>query len=442
MCERIAALEETDVSRPLKSTQSLKVAPCEESPMIHSIREQLIPIGIRISLFLYKGLMRVLKTAGPPQKEVAGRGFRILLTGQFYSANWVMAHLRPLALSPLTDSLRIVSSCPVPDIPKVQVTQPPVWLVKLLGATLARMAAFAAVAIITRPDVVGGFHLLLNGMLAGLLGRLVGARSLYFCVGGPAEVLDGGILSENRLFAKLKSPDRHIEEALLKTISAFDIVITMGSRAIDFFRSKGAESNFFTIAGGLDVNAFRPSRDTPEFDLIFVGRLVPIKRVDLFLEIVRLAKSERPKISAAVVGDGPLLQELKEKCRAMELAGNVRFLGFQADIPFWLKKAKLFVLTSVSEGLSLAMMEAMLCGLPAVVPRIGDLGDLVVDQVNGCMMDEPDPKRYADCTLKLLSDPVKLDAFSREARLAAEQHSVENAALKWNRVFESKRQAA
>ena len=304
------------------------------------------------------------------------------------------------------------------------------------------MATFAAVAVKTRPDVVGGFHLLLNGMLAGLLGRWVGARSLYFCVGGPAEVLDGGILSENRLFAKLKSPDRHIEEALLETVSAFDIVVTMGSRAVDFFRSRGAESDFFTISGGLDVNAFRPSRDKAEFDLIFVGRLVPIKRVDLFLEIVRSAQSARPAISAAVVGDGPLLQELKEKCRAMGLAGNVRFLGFQADVPFWLKKARLFILTSVSEGLSLAMMEAMLCGLPAVVPRIGDLGDLVVDQVNGCIMDAPDPKRYANCILELLSDPVKLYAFSREARLAAEQHSIENAVLKWNRVFESKRQAA
>ena len=87
--------------------------------------------------------------------------------------------------------------------------------------------------------------------------------------------------------------------------------------------------------------------------------------------------------------------------------GTCALLGFQADVPFSLKKARLFVLTSVSEGLSLAMMEAMLCGLPAVVPSLGDLGDLVVDQVNGCLMDAPDPGVCADRILELLGDPAK-----------------------------------
>ena len=139
--------------------------------------------------------------------------------------------------------------------------------------------------------------------------------SLFLCGRPCPEVLDGGILHQRSLLRETEIPDRRIEEALLETVSAFDIVVTMGSRAVDFFRSRGTESDFFTISGGLDVNAFRPSRDKPEFDLIFVGRLVPIKRVDLFLEIVGSAQSARPAISAAVVGDGPLLQELKDKCQ-------------------------------------------------------------------------------------------------------------------------------
>ena len=61
--------------------------------------------------------------------------------------------------------------------------------------------------VLDRPDVIGGFHLLVNGLLACLLARLSGARSLYFCVGGPAEVLDGGLLSENRIFGRLQHPD-------------------------------------------------------------------------------------------------------------------------------------------------------------------------------------------------------------------------------------------
>ena len=64
--------------------------------------------------------------------------------------------------------------------------------------------------------MVGGFHLLLNGLAAALMARMVGARSLYFCVGGPAEVLYGGILSENRFFEKLKVPHASIERILTK----------------------------------------------------------------------------------------------------------------------------------------------------------------------------------------------------------------------------------
>ena len=52
------------------------------------------------------------------------------------------------------------------------------------------------------------------------------------------------------------------------------------------------------------------------------------------------------------------------------------FVGHQEDVAAWLSKSRVFVLTSDSEGLSLSMMEAMMCGLPAVVSDVGDLGDL------------------------------------------------------------------
>jgi glycosyltransferase involved in cell wall biosynthesis len=103
----------------------------------------------------------------------------------------------------------------------------------------------------------------------------------------------------------------------------------------------------------------------------------------------------------------------------------------------WFNQAKIFILTSISEGLSLAMMEAMACGLPAVVPETGDLGDLVADGVNGYLTGASDPRVIATRISSLLDEPERLKRFSRSARQAAEQLSIANAAEKWNRIFEA-----
>ena len=92
-----------------------------------------------------------------------------------------------------------------------------------------------------------------------------------------------------------------------------------------------------------------------------------MKRVDHFHQAQARVARARPEACAFVVGDGPLLDDLQRQARDLGLADRVTFAGHQADVEGWLKQARVFVLTSDSEGLSLALMEGMLCGLPAVV---------------------------------------------------------------------------
>ena len=174
-----------------------------------------------------------------------------------------------------------------------------------------------------------------------------------------------------------------------------------------------------------------------KFDIIFAGRLVPIKRVDLFLESVRLLKESHPHIAAVIVGDGPLARELQNLSAEMGLSGNVHFAGFQADMAPWFNQAKIFILTSISEGLSLAMMEAMACGLTGGRSRNrrpgrprGRRGEWVSNR-------GPDPRVIATRISSLLDEPERLKRFSRSARQAAERLSIANAAEKWNRIFEA-----
>jgi L-malate glycosyltransferase len=117
------------------------------------------------------------------------------------------------------------------------------------------------------------------------------------------------------------------------------------------------------------------------------------------------------------------------------LEQNVTFAWHQENVESWLRRSRIFVLTSDSEGLSLSMMEAMMSGLPAVVSNVGDLGDLVQDGVNGFLVPRRSPQAFADCIVELLSDHEKLAAFSAAAHRSALRYETRAAVACWDRLF-------
>jgi glycosyltransferase involved in cell wall biosynthesis len=248
-------------------------------------------------------------------------------------------------------------------------------------------------------------------------------------------VLDGGVWGQNRLFTLMETPDAVIERRLLRAVAGFDLVITMGRRAIGFFRGRGVETTFHVVSGGMDAQRFAPSRAPARADFILVARLSSVKRVDLFLQALALVAQQRPETGAIVVGDGPLLEDLKGQARDLGLADRVTFAGHQADVESWLKQARIFALTSDSEGLSLALMEAMLCGLPAVVSDVGDLPELVEDGTNGFLVAERTAEAFARRMIALAGDPERLRSFSEAARHAALAYSLERTTGRWDRIL-------
>src|SRR5574341_2040542 len=132
---------------------------------------------------LYTSLIWLAKLVGPATHPVHTGRYEILLTGTYYADNWILAHLGPLAMSKRCARIRMVSVSPVPSAHKVEGIYPPALLVRALGAVPARLLTFVWFGLRTRPHILGGFHLLVNGLVVALLSRLIGARSLYFCVG-------------------------------------------------------------------------------------------------------------------------------------------------------------------------------------------------------------------------------------------------------------------
>jgi L-malate glycosyltransferase len=391
------------------------------------------------TLAALRHLAAALRRRAPARSE----GLEILLTGTFHSDNWVSSHLRPLAGAARCRRVRVVTLFAVPPIDKVEVIHPPRWLQRAVGGVPARLLTFVVHAFKGRPDWVGGFHLLINGLVAGVVARVVGARSLYFCVGGPAEVLNGGLLGENRLFSRLEVPDPVTERLLLRAVDDFDLVVTMGEGARAFLAERTTAKRIRVHSGGIDGRRFHPREDgPPETDLVFVGRLAPIKRVDLFLRVVAQAVAARPGTTAKIVGEGALRPGLEALARELGIAKSVRFLGQRNDVEEQLRGARVFMLTSQSEGLALSVMEAMMCGLPAIVPAVGDLADLVKNGINGFVVKGSRPEDFAAPLVALLASPDRLASFRQASLRSAEPYTQAAGMAMWDSILGSDTQGS
>jgi glycosyltransferase involved in cell wall biosynthesis len=400
----------------------------------HPLKRALVRLVVR-SLLLGLAGLRWIAALRPP-RPAKTRDLDILLTGTFHSNNWVSSHLLPLAGASRCRRLRVVTLFDVPPIDKVEVVRPPQWLQRLVGGVPARLATFVFEAFRGKPDWVGGFHLLINGLLAGVVARWVGARSLYFCVGGPAEVLNGGIGGENRLFSELEVADPVTERLLERAVDDFDLVITMGKGARAFFAERTRAKRIRVHSGGIDGRRFHPRPPGPaQTDLIFVGRLAPIKRVDLLLRVVALAVAKRPATTATIVGDGALRSTLEALATELGLVGSVRFLGLRSDVEDLLREANVFMLTSQSEGLSLSVIEAMMSGVPAIVPAVGDLAELVDDGANGFVVKGDRAEDFATPLLALLESPERLRSFREAALRSAERHELAGSMGRWDSIL-------
>ncbi len=277
--------------------------------------------------------------------------------------------------------------------------------------------------------------MIINGLYTALMAPLVAARSAYFCGGGPTEVLGGGISGNHSFSLFLSEPDKVLERRLIDTVKSFDLVLAMGRRTIQFFRDHNADNRFEVVPLAIEREAGRFVDAPRVYDVIFIGRLSSVKRIDLFVKIIRELREHMPNVKAVIVGKGPLENPLKDLTLSLGVSDNILFAGYQTDIFEWLQKSKVFMLTSDSEGLSLALIEAMACGVPCVVPDVGELGELVNHGINGYLIQNHSIDDFSASVSSLLSDSLKLKQFSEAARCAARKYDLAESAKRWDQIL-------
>ena len=212
---------------------------------------------------------------------------------------------------------------------------------------------------------------------------------------------------------QLKGYQRWVQKAAW---SATDRVLSVSSRLAERMAAETsfAAERITTIRNGVDLSRFqsvdraaaRQSIGVGATTLVVgtVGRLVPVKDQSTLLEAVSLLRNSGIDVTLVIAGDGPLRGALSQRASALGIANAVSFLGHRGDVEAVLAALDVFVLSSVSEGLSNTILEAMAAGTPVVATQVGGADELVDDGVTGILVPAASPRAMADALARLLTD--------------------------------------
>jgi glycosyltransferase involved in cell wall biosynthesis len=200
-----------------------------------------------------------------------------------------------------------------------------------------------------------------------------------------------------------------------------------------------AESAGQIVGNGVDLDAIHAARRSSKpVDVVFVGRLIDEKRVDLLLEAIRALAGRFPELRCTVVGDGPERAALEGRALRLGIADRVTFTGRIEGPRVYaaIKAASVLVMPSVREGFGISVAEAQACGTVPIVVRspMSAATALVRDGIDGLVCD-PTTASLADALTRALSDPARLASMSREARRVARLYDWDLLAVRMEQVY-------
>ena len=138
-----------------------------------------------------------------------------------------------------------------------------------------------------------------------------------------------------------------------------------------------------------------------------VGSLYDVKGHKYLLEAVPSILRAHPSTVFLIAGRGEREAALRRQAQRLGIDARVQFLGFRPDVPALLAMCDVFVQPSLSEGLSIAILEAMGAARPVVTTRVGGNPELVVDGETGILVEPADARGLTSAVTRILSDPAE-----------------------------------
>jgi Glycosyltransferase len=182
---------------------------------------------------------------------------------------------------------------------------------------------------------------------------------------------------------------------------------------------------------------FKIKRTTKECIVMFCGRIVYEKGVDILVKSFKHVVNANPDVKLILVGDGAQKKNVEELIKNLGLTSHVRITGLVSrdEVCLYLSQASLFVLPSRSEALGNSLIEAMAAGLPVVATRVGGIPDVVDDGVNGLLVEPDDIMALSEAINFMLNNSEKANQFGQCAHKKALLFKRENIVTQYIKTF-------
>jgi glycosyltransferase involved in cell wall biosynthesis len=261
---------------------------------------------------------------------------------------------------------------------------------RAVNGYLGGRAVFSAVKEFA-PDLILSYTVYPDGYGALGVGKKLGVPVVLFAIGSDVRYV----------------PDRVQKRLVRSALQRADYVLAVSHELLARALDQGARpGDSLAILNGCDTTIFRPQAreamrarlgvQAKKKEIVFVGRLVPLKGLRELFDALAIVKTQCPAVEFTCIGEGPLGEELRARAAREDLAGVVRFVAraTPSEIADWMGAADITCLASYTEGCPNAIVESLACGRAVVATNVGGIPELV-NTSNGILVRPHDPEDLA-----------------------------------------------
>ncbi len=195
------------------------------------------------------------------------------------------------------------------------------------------------------------------------------------------------------------------------------------------------ETKSHIIPNPIEVNAERTKSDV--FRIVTAGRLIEQKNHKMLINAVSMLKDEFPRLSVDIYGDGGLKDELQSLIDDLGMSDRIILRGNASDLHSKISDAGIFVMTSKFEGLSNALLEAMMLGIPCISTDYPGADELISDGEDGLLVRIDDTEKLSAAIRRIFTDEELRERLGRQALNNSQAYKKENVLKKWDSVIEA-----
>ena len=267
-----------------------------------------------------------------------------------------------------------------------------------------------------KPDVVAAF-MAQNCMVASVACQGLKTRLVV------SERIDPSAVHRGKLF----------EAVLNRVYAKADVAVMQTERAKRYFPQK-VQDNSVVIANPIEVKAV--AAEQRKHRIVNAGRLTPQKNQKMLMDAFAALYKAHPEYSLDIYGEGPLRETLQQQINELGMAEAIALRGNVPNIHEQIADAEVFVLASNYEGLSNALLEAMMMGLPCISTNCAGSDEVIRDGENGLLIPIGDQRALEAALERLMADRAFADKLGQTAKEDSKQYSVDCVIAQWRKAIE------